>query len=1666
MIHITQLKLRGFKSFKTANVQFPPNFIVLAGPNGSGKCVHGDTEVQLSDGSSVKIRNLVNQAMEKGNVEEIDDGFITKSYSKKIICLDTQTFKTVPKDVYAFVKRKSPRNLLKIKTKSGREITATEYHPLFVFDGSAVRAVRSDELKEGTKIAIPRRIQIKPANTVFTELLDLINTKDLIYVPYKKKIEELIKGKKGKQTLKQFAEKAGVSYNTVKGYFDKQPINAASLFKLLRFCGIPDLKIIEMIPFVKGTGKNKLYPVPWKNSNKFCRFLGYLLAEGRITQTNQVWFTNGSREIVEDYVSLVNELFDEKPTVNEYKANCWDVIFYSSPLAKILSQFGMSYEGTEGKTIPNMLLSKSSNENLGNLMDGLYSGDGYISTKSIEIITKSKKLAKGIEHILFRLGIVPRVKTVKKTAVGTGTTGSYILLNIYSTEDCRQFEKWITLTHKKKRLRLNNLTSRKSNPNVDLIEVNKLIKQTADDLSINIKNSRKTYPKLDAYCYGSCMPSRVGTQELVQNLFVPAADKLETESKNLNMLKSLSESDIFWDEVKSIKKINADEEWVYDLSVEGHHNFIANNIFVHNSNLCDAIRFVLGETSLKSIRAKKVKDLIFSDSNSADVTITFNGEEKYEIRRAIRNDGKILYRLNGKKTTRTSILEALKRYNLDESGRNVIAQGRLQRIVEMGGKERRQMIESVAGISDFEKKKNEALKELEAVNTRLREASLIMGERKAYLEQLRKEKEVAEKYRDSKTKLRNAKGSLLKIEIEKIEKDLEDAVNAQSSIDSGIQERESLIYGIDKEINEIEDERSDISSRLQKKQQTSGLIRDIEQLKASISSKKEILEDREKQMTSFEKEKKELLNELDSERKELESVSEELSQMEKELKKFSLNYREEKVESRLEELEKEYEEKQSLISELERKLASVRSSIHTKSEIIKLKFEQAESIKKDIEASGASFDSESEETSLSERISEISKEIEELFQQERESNRDIAELDKTMLQLKEKTAQLRAVTSPGVVNPSLAFLKDLKETGKVDGIYGTVAELLKFDSKHSQAVEAAAGGRLLYVIVSDTKTATHLIKHLKKAGSGRATFIPLDRIFVPDLDRKKNLLLNYLSYSPEVSKAMEFVFSGTVLVEDMEEAKKKETAERMVTLDGELFEKSGIITGGKLRKSLLAGTQLKKLESEIEEVRTKRDSLYSSLQSLREEGNRKRKEKSGLEVQLKTIELEKRNVQAEADKIARMKQKAEDIGSEIKNIETELQALSREEKLISDSLEKSAESAEKLKKGIKEEQKRIDEVFNSLSEKKAQEASKVSSLRTGIEAKKKELSLRKKEMYSRENDLKEKEETFSNTAKESTSLKKQITNLSGELLEKEEMIKKHSREIETLFAKMRELEDLMKLSGEKRGKIKLEIEKLTKEKTQNEIKKATSQTRLSDLKAEFDSYSEFEQIEAEKDELSSLIKEAEGILSSIESVNMAAIELYVKKKEEMDELEEKVGKLREERKAILEMINEIEHRKKEVFFETFNSVNDNFQHMFDHLSVGKGYLYLDKPASPFESNLYIRIKKLNKDVSIESLSGGESSLVALAFIFSIQFFKPAPFYILDEVDAALDKPNSQNLVKLIKQMSNSTQFLVVSHNDHVIGEAHAVLGVTKVSNTSKIVGVKFEEQKEMTAEAG
>ncbi len=1684
MTLIKRMAMRGFKSFaKRTEFVFENKFNCILGPNGSGKCVTGDTLVQLSDGSQIKIKDLIDKNIDKGVIEKLEDGVISYNNNAKILCLDTNTLKVVEKNVKAFVKRTSPKNLMKITTSSGKNITATKYHPLFVLKDGKIRSIKSEELKEGEKIAIPRNINIKPKNKIFHELLDEIKVKDKLYVPYDEKTFEKLKIK----TWKKISNETKIPYLALKGYKDKQSINFTYLVKLLRYNQIKDNEIISLIPKVKGKTSSIKYKIPWENSPEFSRFLGYLIAEGRLTESNQIWFTNGQENIIKDYHSLIQTIFGLKATINEYKQNCWDVLAYSNPIITILKKFGMGE--TKNKSISNIFIKHSSNENFWQLINGLYSGDGYVSKNSIELVTKSPQLAQDVATIFLRLGIITNTKDIVKIATNSGFSGKYKQINIYGTNNFTKFKENFEFAHELKRNRINEWVPKKANPNKDLIEVNSLVKKISNDIGLNIKQLRKEYPKLDAYCYNQCTPSRAGVQQLL-TLF---KKKTKQKTKEMQMLELFVNSDIFWDEITSIEQIESNEEWVYDLCVEEHHNFIANNFFVHNSNVLDSLCFVLGRGSAKSMRAEKSSNLIYNGGKSknpakdGEVSIVFDNSEKIfpieadevKITRIIKRSGQSVYRINDQNSTRQGILDLLSHGNIDPDGYNIILQGDIVKFVEMSGVERRQTMEGISGIGVYEERKLKALRDLEKVDDKLNEAEIILTERNSYLKELKKERDQALKFKELKDKLGSNKATLLNIQITRKNSEKE-------KFDKEIGESKQTFETLEKEVNSLKQNLVDLRSKSEKiskeieqkgeKEQVE-IHKQVEQLKIDLATNNSRIDNLNNEIQRVNQRKLELKAELNAFKDRSNDLVQEKSRLDKlkiqrekdlnhvqnEIDKFRQKNKisdASDIDSEIDNLDKNAENNQkniNLIREKQQEFFRERDKIEYLIQNLDDKIAKVMEISKEHKSEIKNLQN------MKERFKKATLDLNKSLTEDSSFAAKIGDARKRMNIASEKLHKLQAKQNSihHYASADMALKKILELKNKINGIYGTVSELGKVSKKYSTALEIAAGNKIKNIVVENDKVASECIDYLKKNKLGVATFIPLNKIRSaikrPEVESlvKKNRVhgmgLDLISFDRKFQDVFSYVFGNILVVDDINTARNIGIGKaKMVTLDGDLADISGSMKGGFRTKSRGLGfteeevvKDLSTTEAEVGEL----SSIMSSYERKRTDNESKiislRKEKAELEGEIitkeKSLHLDSGDLDASKMKKNTLREDLKKVEDSINEVQSEISKINRE--LATNKIKK-----QELKTKVNQlRNPRIVAEMNAFDDKKTKLKEDIIHIEADLRNLNNQLEISNPESDKIQNILKQHD-------KELEKFQEEINKLNSKISEDKEDLKVKEKQSKEFYAKYKQLFNERNKLADEMNKASNNIERKSEESRKVEIKMNTQGlenariiAELSGLEHEFKEFKDYElYTNKSESQLKSEVDKFERLASDMGAVNMKALEIYDKVELEYNSLIEKRNKLGEEKDDVLALIDEIEIKKKEKFLETFEVINNNFKDIFKNISTkGEAFLKLDNPENPFDDGVRVLVRLSGtKFMDIRSLSGGEKTMTALAFIFAIQEHDPHSFYVLDEVDAALDKRNAETLAKLIRQYVHRAQYVVISHNDAMISEADNLYGVS------------------------
>ncbi len=1125
------------------------------------------------------------------------------------------------------------------------------------------------------------------------------------------------------------------------------------------------------------------------------------------------------------------------------------------------------------------------------------------------------------------------------------------------------------------------------------------------------------------------------------------------------------------------------------------------------SNILDALCFVLGKSSSKSLRAEKAANLIYNGgklkkpAKQGEVSIFFDNskktfptdEDEVKITRLVRQNGQSIYKINNKTRTRQEILDLLSIARINPDGYNIILQGDIVKFVEMHPDQRRELIGEIAGISVYEEKKHKALLELQKVDERLKETEIVLTERNTYLKELKKDRDQALKYKDMNDRIKQNKASYLKLQIDKkdgekteLQKKLEETNKELEKINEKIKNLRSLNG---EKRNQIEEITKEIEEKGEIEQVN--INKEVEALKIDITKKNSRIDTVKSEISKITQRKNDLENsikETEDKIKELETdkqnMQKDISSKEKEknlITKKIQDFREKNKLDNIGEVEKQVEEIDKRSEELQKEVQSNREQQHN---LIREK----DSILHEISVIDTQISKVAEiEKENKKRIEEIKNKRSEFKQSTLELNKKLEEDSSLAVQLSnarkkiynsnEELAKLKArhlsTKELSYADVALKRILDLKKAG----IYGTVAELGNVKSKYALALEIAAGQKLKSVVVEDDKKASECIKYLKENKLGVVTFFPLNKIKsnptkpeIKKISKSKGshgLAMNLISFDNKFKKIFEHVFADTVVVDNIDVARRLGIGNaKYVTLDGDVAEKSGAMRGGyRLKRKHSMGfkeqdivNEIKKYEGGINDLKKTIDVLEKKRIENEELITNFRTKKINLEGDIvkleKSLHLESTDLEASEEKKSNLQKHEKEIDKKINLVQEKISSLNNELALIKTEKQKLRSSISQLSNPtLLAELNAFEEKLKELDEGIIRIDSEIKNIDSQAE-----------NVYK--NELEKTDKIIKQLEKDDKEFNDEIKNLTDSIKEKNEELKKKEELAQDFYAKFKGL-------FHKRSKIDQDIQKnqatvnnRLDESRRVEVRSNTVSLKLAEIESILSGLNlEFQQYEGVKLDLSkneeqfkNEIKKFEKLREEIGSVNMRALEIYEEVEKQYDELVKKKDKLGKEKDDVLKMMQEIEGKKKEMFVKVFDVVNGNFQKFFSMLTTkGEATLVIENEENPFEAGVRINVKITgSKFLDIRSLSGGEKTLTALAFIFAIQEHEPASFYVLDEVDAALDKHNSEKFAKLIRKYSGNAQYVIMTHNDSVISEADSLYGVSMNEHgVSQVVSLKI-----------
>ncbi|ELY51112.1 chromosome segregation protein SMC [Natronococcus jeotgali] len=1146
------------------------------------------------------------------------------------------------------------------------------------------------------------------------------------------------------------------------------------------------------------------------------------------------------------------------------------------------------------------------------------------------------------------------------------------------------------------------------------------------------------------------------------------------------------------------------------------------------SNIIDAVLFALGLARTRGIRAEKLTDLIYNpgheDGSSSEgpreavVEVVLDNSDRtlersqivnaagsddvgdvdeIRIRRRVKeteDNYYSYYYLNDRSVNLSDIQDLLAQAGVTPEGYNVVMQGDVTEIINMTPHARREIIDEIAGVAEFDAKKEDAFAELETVQERIDEAELRIEEKRDRLDQLEDERREALRYRRLRREKEEYEGYRKASELEEKREErgaLEDAVD---DLEDDLEDRRRTLDERQGTVVRLQEDLEDLNAEIERKGEDEQLrIKgEIEELKGDISRLEDQIEASEDQIEAAESDRREAFVQIDRKQEEIDELEGEVR--EHKLEKASIKTEIQERETERDDLEAEIEAVDTEFDELKAELAERKDDLEeAKTERNDLQREQDRLLDEARRRSNAIEETEAEIEEkrealpeLEERESDLERElrkaeanreniadvVEDLKAEKRDVQSDLEAVEDEIQSKQQEYAELEAKAGESGDSSFGRAVTTILNAG-LDGVHGAVAQLGSVPGEYAVACETAAGGRLANVVVDDDGVGQRCIEHLKSRNAGRATFLPMTDMHerrLPSAPTDPGIVgfaYDLVEFDEQYAGIFSYVLGDTLVVEDLETARSYTGDYRMVTLDGDLVEKSGAMTGGSRKGSRYSFTgggegQLERVASQITELQDERESLREAVRSVEERLDDARDRQTDAADEVRSIESE----------LERIEDDRETIRDEIADREAELEELREKRESVDERMTEIAD-------GIEEQTAAIEEIEADIESLEAElEDSKIPELTEQIEALEAEIDDREDridELDGELNELRLEKEYAEDAIEELRDDIEEAQNRKADhedrIADREATIEEKREELEAKHEAVAELEEELTELKDDRSELKAELADARTKRDQQQDRVNAVESKLEDKRGRLEDL-EWE-IESLEDEVGDYdpedVPDHETVLETIEllttdmeamePVNMLAIEEYEEVREELAELEEGKATLVEEAAGIRDRIEQYETQKKRTFMDAYEDISAHFTEIFEQLSEGTGSLHLEDEDDPFEGGLTMKAQPGDKPIQrLDAMSGGEKSLTALAFIFAIQRHNPAPFYALDEIDAFLDAVNAERVGQMVEELAGRAQFVVVSHRSAMLDRSERAIGVTmQRDNVSAVTGIDLSD---------
>lgn len=1144
------------------------------------------------------------------------------------------------------------------------------------------------------------------------------------------------------------------------------------------------------------------------------------------------------------------------------------------------------------------------------------------------------------------------------------------------------------------------------------------------------------------------------------------------------------------------------------------------------SNISDAIRWVIGEMSAKSLRGSNMQDVIFSGTESrkqvnfAEVSLVLDNSshifnidfDEVIVTRRLFRSGESVYQINRANCRLKDIHELFMDTGLGRDGYSIIGQGNVAQILSNKPEDRRSLFEEAAGVSKYKYRKEEASKKLNNTEENLVRINDIVYELESQLEPLKRQSEKAREYLELYTEYRDLDVSLSLVSLDRNAAEQEKADGLYNSVNGEISDLKAQETEAERKSMELYEkqkskdaEKTELHTRLIENENTgAAIVKDISIAENNIKNNKATAQRIEREIASLQERNEQRGLAIAQNRKEIEEKN---AAVEKIMTGFDeLNAvsdetgeRLSKLHDEIERMKSELSEEQSAVSSMRERLKgneALRSSYLERREILTAELksfkEGIESTKKEIE------DDTRRIADRRDKLNKLNSTVESQKRQQERLNDDIdritAEFNKMKVDYDTKVSKKKMLE--GMENDYAGYAKSVKAVLKEQSlkrlsIYGTISALVEVNREYVVAVETALGGALQNIIVEDEEDAKAAIEFLRRTKAGRATFLPVSSVHGRVLDNVRQIsecngfvgiASELVSYNKKYDGIVKSLLGRVVVVKDIDSAitmsRKFGYKFRVVTLEGDILNAGGSMSGGSVNKQ----SGLMSRASEIRELTSQSLKLMNELKNLRDERARRVEEAERIRNQLASYMPIVREYE---DEILRLENTVRHLTQTVKsgastgdNYMTELANI---ENQLKETLDATAEilngiRSHEAKAGeIEERLYKENEEYESVSaEREAQSKSimdetlKLAALQRDIQELESKIKTAEDEMVSAENEAKEKEEYRTELFEKCRELEKTIEEKEkhrNEILGLSEELKKKIRIIDeqksNIVDSLKGIQNENKSMTDRLINLQQELSRVETRRVKLNMERENIMNRLWD---EYElTYNAASEIRKIYDDEKAAFKRAAELKSKIKSlghVNMEAIEEYTEKKSRFEFLSAQRDDLEKSKDNLNKIIESMEELMQEHFGNQFNIISQSFSEVFKELfGGGKGRLFLTDPENLLESGIEIEVQLPGKGLqNINLYSGGEKSFIAIALLFAILKVKPTPFCILDEIDAALDDVNVSRFATYLKNYTEQTQFIVITHRRGTMEAANILYGVTmQEKGVTKLLSLHIDD---------